>query len=443
MDKDIKYFDESADIEFTKCSKIDKRPIVVGMGPCGIFAAYALAKSGNPPIILERGGDVHERVLAIKKFRKFGELDPNSNVQFGEGGAGTFSDGKLNTRISDPRQRFVLKTFVENGAPADIMYKSKPHIGTDKLRGVLKAMRKSLINMGTIIKFNTRLTDIEIKDGKVTGVIINDSEKIECDTLVMAIGHSSRDTYEMLYKNGINMEQKAFAIGVRIEHRQEKIDELQYGSSKLGLPAAEYRVTYNGKDRSCYSFCMCPGGSVINASSEDGGLVVNGMSEHSRNGENANSALVVNVNPSDFGDDSPLAGVEFQRKYERLAFELGGGDYTVPVQLAKDFIRDRVSTGLCGVVPSCGEKYMFAELKKCLPTFVVDTLKTGIRHFEGKMPGFEKGGAVLVGVETRTSAPLRILRNTDFESVNISGLYPAGEGAGYAGGIVSAAVDGI
>ena len=418
---------------------LKERPVIVGMGPCGLFAAYVLALSGNPPIVLERGGDVDERIEKIDAFWQKGKLDVNTNVQFGEGGAGTFSDGKLTTRIGDARQRFVLKSFADFGAPSDILYKAKPHIGTDMLRTVIKNMRNKLIELGAEIRFNTCVTDIKINGGKVCEIELNGTESLKTGCLIMAIGHSSRDTYSVMEQAGVMIEPKPFAIGVRIEHSQKFIDTLQYGNVK-GLPPADYRVVYNGKDRSCYSFCMCPGGQVVNASSEEGMLCVNGMSYHSRDGKNANSALVVTVNPDDF-ENGLLGGIEFQRKYERLAFK--AGDYgKAPVQRAEDFIKDVKTDSLSGVIPTI-TGYKFAELKNCLPDFVTATLKEGLLDFERRMRGFSSGGAILTGVETRTSAPVRILRNENLESVNIKGLYPAGEGAGYAGGIVSAAVDGI
>lgn len=427
-------------LEIPQNVSLGSRPVVVGTGPCGLFAAFVLAKSGNPPLVIERGEKVEDRVKTIESFWAGGTLNPNSNVQFGEGGAGTFSDGKLNTRISDVRQRYVLKTFTEHGAPKDIMYKAKPHIGTDELRGVICSMRHEIIRLGGEIRFNTCLTDIIINDNKISGIVLNGKETLECSKVILATGHSSRDTYKMLKEKGVFMEPKPFAVGVRIEHEQKLIDRLQYGSDDLGLPPADYRLVYNGKERSCYSFCMCPGGQVVNASSEDGCLVVNGMSNHDRGGTNANSALVVTVRPEDFSSKDVLGGIEFQRKYESLAFKSGNG--AAPVQRAKDFMEDKISNSFGDVTPTFTGRVNFAMLKDCLPEFVTETLKEGLEDFERKMKGFMTKG-LMTGVEMRTSAPVRIVRDKEMQSLNVKGLYPLGEGAGYAGGIVSAAVDGI
>lgn len=420
---------------------LTSRPVVVGMGPCGLFAAYILAKSGNPPIILERGEDVDNRAKTIAEFWSGGKLDTNSNVQFGEGGAGTFSDGKLNSGIGNPLQRYVLQTFAAHGAPNDILYRAKPHIGTDRLREVIKSMRAELIRLGTEIRFNSRLTGIKTKNGCIEEIEVNNSETVKCGILVTAIGHSSRDTYEMFCKAGVAMQAKPFAAGVRIEHLQSEIGFAQYGAASTQLPPADYKLVHNGKTRSCYSFCMCPGGTVVNAASEDGRLVVNGMSEYKRDGKNANSALVVTVRPDDFDNTTPLGGVEFQRRYEGLAYKIGGG--AAPVQLSRDFLADKLSDGFGKVKPSFTGRTCFARLDECLPRFIVDGLKEGLLSFERKIKGFALGDGVMTGVEMRTSAPVRIIRGTNMQSINTSGLYPAGEGAGYAGGIVSAAVDGI
>lgn len=443
---EIRLFEEPLHYDFNSLRRhenLQKTVVVVGSGPCGLFAAYILAGCGIRTILLERGSDVDSRQKKVARFWRTGILDPNTNIQFGEGGAGTFSDGKLNTRIGSPLQSFVLKTFVDCGAPEEILYQAKPHIGTDLLRGCVKNLRERIKNLGGEVLFDTCLTDLIIKDNKVCGAQLNGSAYIECDALILAPGHSSRDTYEMLAKRGVLIEQKPFAAGVRIEHSREFINNVQYGNLKevRYLPTADYRLAYNGDLRSCYSFCMCPGGTVVNASSEGGCLCVNGMSEHSRMADNSNSALVVNVKPEDFGGDSPLAGVEFQRRYEGLAYSLLKGKG--PVQLAKDFVKNRISDSFDGVKPSFTGETGFADLREALPQFISNTLCEGLLDFERKIKGFTEGGAVLTGVEMRTSAPLRIKRNENFESVSHRGLFPAGEGAGYAGGIMSAAVDGI
>lgn len=440
--KDISPLPEG-EIEIKPISNRRLKPVVVGMGPCGLFCAYVLALRGCPPLIAERGEPVESRRESVKRFWETGELSENSNVQFGEGGAGTFSDGKLNTGNRDRRQRFILETFVKFGAPKDILYTAKPHIGTDELGSVLRNMRKELLNLGCEIRFRTALTAIGTKDGKMAEIELNHGESIPCDTVFLAIGHSSRDTYQMLNEAGVTMEQKPFAAGVRIEHKQSFIDGARYGDFRRELPPADYKLVYNGKDRSCYSFCMCPGGVVVNASSEPGRLALNGMSNHKRDGENADSALVVTVRPKDFEGTSPLAGVEFQRKYEESAFKLGGGDYSAPAELARDFARGKFGGELGNVAPSYTGETVPADLRRCLPGFISKTLSEGLRYFETKIPGFTEGDGVLLGIESRTSAPLRIVRGSDFQSTSLRGLYPLGEGAGYAGGIMSAALDGI
>ena len=421
--------------------------IIVGSGPAGLFAGLVLAKMGYKPLILERGMDVDSRTNKIKSFFKKGELDLNSNVQFGEGGAGTFSDGKLTTRIKDRRIGFVLEEFVKFGAPKEIIYSGKPHIGTDILKDVVKNIRNEIINLGGQVRFDSKVTDIILKNNRASGVVINDNEKILSNAIIFAIGHSSRDTYEMLFNRGLEMVQKPFAIGVRIEHLQSMINESQYGIFKdhPKLKAADYRLTYTSEryKRPCYSFCMCPGGYVVAAASEKNRLVTNGMSWYKRDGLNANSAIVVGVNGSDFKSNHPLAGMEFQRHYESLAYTVGGGNYLAPVQLLGDFMQDRVSKKIGSVIPTYSRGYNFANLKDCLPYYVVDALKEGIVDFNKKIKGFSDYDAILTGIETRTSAPVSIIRDENFESINIKGLYPCGEGAGYAGGIMSAAVDGI
>lgn len=446
-DNDVRIDKSKYEADFTMGEKeLKNRPIVVGMGPAGLFAALFLARKGYKPLVIERGEDVDNRTKRVEKFWETGELNSNSNVQFGEGGAGTFSDGKLTTRIKDRRCDFILEALVEHGAPNDITYKGKPHVGTDILKDVVKNIREEIKSLGGEVKFNSLLNGIKSENGHLTAAIV-DGEEIPCEELVLAIGHSSRDTYEMLHKEGILMVPKAFAMGVRIEHPQELINENQYGECSIHpkLHAAEYMLTYQDKEknRGIYSFCMCPGGVVVGAASEEGRLCVNGMSYHARDKENANAAMVVTVSPEDFGSNHPLGGMYFQRHYEELAYKLGGGDYAVPVQLAGDFLEDRVSTKLGRVTPSVAPKYVFADLRKCLPDFVVESLKDGLKNFDRKIKGYGAEDAVMTGIETRTSAPVTLKRTENLESETLKGLYPAGEGAGFAGGIISAAVDGM
>ncbi|WP_373897510.1 NAD(P)/FAD-dependent oxidoreductase [Haloimpatiens sp. FM7315] len=426
--------------------KMEHRPVIVGMGPAGMFAGLFMAEKGYRPIIIERGEKVEDRTRTIEKFWKTGELDLNSNVQFGEGGAGTFSDGKLTTRIKDTRCDYILHKMVEYGAPKEIIYKGKPHIGTDILKIVVKNIRNKIIELGGKIRFKSILEDIIVKENKLKSIVVN-GEEIPCEALILAIGHSSRDTYKMLYDRQIFMSPKAFAIGVRVEHPQDMININQYGkfANHPRLKAADYRLSYTSKNtgRSVYSFCMCPGGEVVAAASEEGRLVTNGMSYFKRDKENANSAIVVSVNPKDFKDNSPLSGMEYQRHYEELAYKVGGKSYRAPIQLMGDFIKDRKSNRLGKVIPSYKPGYEFSNIKDCLPNYVVDTLREGFLNFNNKIKGFAYEDALLTGIETRTSAPIRIDRNEKLQSISAEGLYPAGEGAGYAGGIVSAAVDGI
>lgn len=426
---------------------LKNRPVIVGAGPAGIFAALTLARYGYRPLVLERGQDVEARTREVQEFWISRLLNTESNVQFGEGGAGTFSDGKLTTRINDPRVRTVLEDFVNSGAPEEILYLHKPHIGTDKLRTVVKNLRITLQDLGGCIFFGSKVTGLLTENGQVSGVIVNGEQEIPAGVVIMAVGHSARDTYQMLHKSGCDIEQKAFAIGVRIEHPQSLIDSAQYGQfaghSKLG--AADYQLVYKSDalDRAAYSFCMCPGGHVVAAASEEFTVVTNGMSDYARDSGVANSAVVVSVNPDDFESSDPLAGIEFQRKWEKAAYKTGGGNYNAPAQLAGDFLAGRPSTDLepapwatynPGLTP--------ADLHECLPGYVTTMLDEAVRDFDRKLKGFALPEAVLTGVETRTSAPVRLVRDEHRES-NIDGLYPAGEGAGYAGGIVSAAVDGI
>ncbi|MDO8446847.1 MAG: FAD-dependent monooxygenase [Deltaproteobacteria bacterium] len=427
--------------------RTELRPVIIGSGPAGLFAAMRLTEYGLRPILIERGKEVEKRVRDVERFWADRVLDPESNVQFGEGGAGTFSDGKLTTRIDDPRISYILKTFVVAGANEEILYQAKPHIGTDRLRGVVINMRKRLISLGCDVRFESKVTDFNVRDGKIESVIINEREEIKTDLLILAIGNSARDTYEALHHSGISLERKPFAIGVRVEHPQMLVDKIQYGRSAghPKLPPAEYLLTHNMPEigRSAYSFCMCPGGSVISASSEPGRLVVNGMSLSKRDSPYANSALVVTVRPEDFESfgEGPLAGIGFQRRWEEAAFKAGGGDYNAPAQRVIDFLdsRETLSLGKSSYRPALTP----SDIKKCLPSYVVDAMRAALPHFDRKMRGFVSKDAVLIGVETRTSAPVRITRGVDLQSVNTKGLYPCGEGAGYAGGIVSSALDGI
>lgn len=425
--------------------KMEGRPVVVGSGPAGLFAALILAEMGYSPLVLERGGDVDSRTEAVDRFWKTGVLDPECNVQFGEGGAGTFSDGKLTTLIRDSRCRKVLEELVLSGAPEEIMFINKPHVGTDILKGVVKNIRGKIIKLGGEFRFNCLVTDIPVRSGRVEGVVVNDSGLIAAGVVILAIGHSARDTFGMLYERGVVMTPKAFSMGVRVEHPQGLIDTAQYkrlaGHDKLG--AADYKLVYHDKSgRSCYTFCMCPGGVVVAAASESGGVVTNGMSLYARDGKNANSALLVGITPDDFGSRHPLAGIELQRKWERKAFMLGGGNFIAPVQLMGDLLEGRPTTALGSVTPSYTRGVIPADLNLCLPSDVIGTIKRAIPDFDSKLKGFAYPEAVLTGVETRSSSPVRIHRNEEYES-SAGGLYPAGEGAGYAGGIISSAVDGI
>ncbi len=423
--------------------KLNHRPIIVGAGPAGLFAAYLLAKHGYQPLVLERGYEIRKRVEEVEHFWQTNELNPECNVQFGEGGAGTFSDGKLNTMVKDAnnRYRLVMETFVQFGAPSDILYLNKPHIGTDQLRNVVEHMRKEIVRLGGEVRFGTALTDLKIEDGRIIAIEINHKESVPCELLIPAIGHSARDTFEMFFRRGLKMTAKAFAVGLRIEHKQNIISMSQYGKDYIHLPAADYKLTHQtSKERGVYSFCMCPGGFVVNASSEAGAIAVNGMSNYNRDEENANSAIVVTVQPEDFGSGDPLSGIAFQRKLEKAAFLSGKG--LVPVQLFGDLLRDRESVTIGNVTPNIKGAYQLTNLNLCLPTEIMESLKEGILAFDRKIKGFANEEAVLSGVESRTSSPVRIVRDEYYEA-EIKGIYPCGEGAGYAGGITSAAIDGI
>ena len=427
--------------------KLDKRPVIIGSGPAGLFAGLVLAQRGYKPLLLERGLDVDKRSEDIDLFWKERKFKNNSNVQFGEGGAGTFSDGKLTTRIKDIRCRKVLEELVNFGSPEEILYSHKPHVGTDILKGVVKNIRNEIIRLGGEVRFDSKVTDICRVDNGIESITINDNEVIETNIVILAIGHSARDTYEMLHERGVHIIQKPFAIGARIEHPQELINKSQYKDfhNHPRLGAADYRlIEHTSNGRTAYTFCMCPGGSVIASASNEGQVVTNGMSEHARDKDNANSAFLVNVVPGDFGSDHPLAGMYFQEKYERLAYELGGQNYNAPVQLVGDFLNDRISTKIGSVKPSYEPGYTFVDLRECLPQFVTETMKEALSGFDRKIKGFAMNDAVLTAVETRSSAPIRIVRDEEtLESINTRNLYPCGEGAGYAGGIVTAAVDGI
>ena len=431
---------------------LETRPVVIGTGPCGLFAAFILSEMGFRPIVLERGKIVRERTVDTFGLWRKRVLNPESNVQFGEGGAGTFSDGKLYSQIKDPayRGRKVLTEFVKAGAPDEILYVSKPHIGTFRLVSMVENMRATMLGLGADIRFQSKVESIDIEtaaDGtrQVRGVTLQSGEQIRTDHVILAVGHSARDTFQMLYEKGVYIEPKPFSIGVRLEHPQSMIDRCRYGkfAGHPILGAADYKIVHHSSTgRSVYSFCMCPGGTVVAATSEEGRVVTNGMSQYSRAERNANSGIVVEVTPADY-PDHPLAGIEFQRRWESLAFTAGGGTYEAPGQLVGDFLAKRPSTAFGDVLPSYKPGVHLTDLSQCLPDYVIEAIREALPAFERQIKDYARADAVMTGVETRTSSPIRIKRGEDFCSINTRGLYPAGEGAGYAGGILSAAVDGI
>lgn len=422
-------------------SELKKRPIVVGCGPAGLFAVLVLAKAGAAPLLLERGKPVEERQKDIEDFQRTGILNPDSNVQFGEGGAGTFSDGKLNSGIHNPLCREVLETFAAHGAPEEILYDAKPHIGTDRLREVVKAIREEILRLGGEIHFNEAVKELVIENGRIAGVV--GRERYDTDHVILAIGHSARDTFEMLYQKGVPMQPKAFSMGARIEHPQALINAAQYGADARYLRAADYKLSmHDATGRGVYTFCMCPGGEVMAAASEPGGIVTNGMSYHARKGQNANSALLVAVTPADYGADHPLNGVYFQRQLERAAFEAVGGSYKAPAQRLEDFLQNRPTDRFGAVTPSYLPGVTPTNLRGILPRFIGDAMAEALPLFDRRIKGFALPDAVLTGPETRSSSPVTLIRDKACQSA-ITGLFPCGEGAGYAGGIMSAAVDGI
>ena len=435
------------EIPYTK--DLNTRPVVVGFGPAGMFASLILAKAGQRPIVIERGDEVDIRAKKVNSFWKESKLDANSNVQFGEGGAGTFSDGKLNTGTKDIRSRKVLLEFVSHGAPNEILYNAKPHIGTDKLRETVKNIREEIVALGGEVHFNTRLTAINHKDGRVCSINVesdSSNELIETDNVVLAIGHSARDTFEMLKAMNLFMEQKPFAVGARIEHPRKNIDKAQYGAfaNSEHLGSADYKMNIRSKNgRGVFTFCMCPGGFVVAAQSEENTVVTNGMSNFARDNINSNAALLVNVHPKDFGSDDVLAGVEFQRKIEKQAYICGGENYFAPIQRVDDFLKNNRTTNLGEVTPSYKPGSNFSKVDDYLPSYITDSMREGILAMDRKLHGFAHPDAIITGAETRSSSPVRITRDDTLQSVTLKGLYPCGEGAGYAGGIISAAVDGI
>jgi len=422
--------------------KSEKRPVVVGFGPAGMFCALLLAMAGLRPIVLERGEDAQSRHEKVEHFWTTGQLDGKSNVQFGEGGAGTFSDGKLNTGVNNPRIGWILERFVEFGAREEILYDAKPHVGTDVLLNVVQNLRRKVIALGGEVRFGCHVTDIQLEDGRLTGLVLSDGQVVACDTAVFAIGHSARDTFSMLHRQGVPMEAKPFAMGVRIEHKQSLINKAQYGTDDLPLPPADYKLVKHLEDGTVYTFCMCPGGYVVAAASEDGGVVTNGMSYADRAGDNANAALLVTVNPEEFPYEGPLGGAQWQRQIEEKAFRISG-NYLAPAQKVGDFLDGKASDGPGAVIPTYRPGVVWCDLRSVLPEKIVKSLNEALPMLEGNLKGFASGDAVLTAPETRSSSPVRIVRGENKQSVSLEGLYPCGEGAGYAGGIMSAAIDGM
>ena len=420
------------------------RPVIVGAGPAGLFAALTLVDNGVLPIIIEQGSKVEKRVKDVENFTKNGVLNTSSNIQFGEGGAGTFSDGKLNTGNNSIFSKKVLEEFVKFGAPKEILYNAKPHLGTDNLVNIVKNIREYIISKCGIFLFDTKVEDFEINNGKICGVYTK-NEKIETDTVILAIGHSARDTFKKLLERKVSIIPKSFAVGVRIEHLQDNINKAQYGkNSKFKLPPAEYKLVYHAKGgRVCYTFCMCPGGQVMASSSEENTIVTNGMSNFLRDGKNANSALLVNVTPDDCKYDTPLKGMYFQEELEKRAFVLGGKNYFAPVQRVKDYLDNIKSTKVGSVLPTYKPGYTLANINELFPDYINDTLKEALLELDKKLNGFADDDAILTAVETRTSSPIQIVRDKDSLMSNVEGMYPCGEGAGYAGGIMTSAIDGI
>ncbi len=432
--------------EYYKLPKISgmlpDRPVVIGFGPAGMFAALVLAIKGQKPIVLERGEDALSRKAKVDAFFAGGKLDPKSNVQFGEGGAGTFSDGKLNTGVNNPRIGWVLEQLVKAGAGEDILFDAKPHVGTDVLLTVVQNIRRRIIELGGEVRFNAQVTDFFRENGRLSGVEVNGSETIPCKCAVLAIGHSARDTFEKLLQREIPMEAKPFSMGVRIEHKQSLIDASQYGKVNPVLPPASYKLVKHLADRTVYTFCMCPGGYVVAGASEEGGIVTNGMSNAAREGENSNAALLVTVNPADFPHSSPLGGMYWQREIEQAAYNLTGS-YRAPAQRVGDFLADVPSVSAGEISPTYRPGVHFCDLRSVLPPVITDALKEALPLLDGEIAGFASPDAILTAPETRSSSPVRILRDDNKESIGLPGLYPTGEGAGYAGGIMSAAIDGI